>query len=176
MQLLVSDEHWLNQVSGGLPGTALAVGGQEFSLRELDVAMFQMVKFEDAVLGRTIRSVASSLNASSARLQECLDEGMPWTVLGSKVAAIACWVAWGRKCARLRPAQWLWGDAQMMVLPPHTGANLPAVALFSDEITFEMLSTAEGAPRGAAAYRAVVPHGYTPTVGAQIYFWTRWRR
>ena len=82
--------------------------------------------------------------------------------LGSKVAAIACWVAWGRKCARLRPAQWLWGDAHMMTLPPHTGADLPAQARFSDEITFEMLSTAEGAPRGAAAFRAVVPHGYTP--------------
>ena len=40
VQLLVSDEHWLNQVSGGLPDTALAVGGHEFSLRELDVAKF----------------------------------------------------------------------------------------------------------------------------------------
>ena len=49
-----------------------------------------------------------------------------------------------------------------MVLPPHTGADLSAVALFSEEITYEMLSTAEGAPRGAVAYRAVVPHGYTP--------------
>ena len=155
VQLLVSNEHWLNQVSGGLPDTALAVGGQEFSLRELDVAMFQMVKCDVALLGRTIRSVASSLNASSAKLQECLDEGMPWTALGSKLAAIACWVAWGRKCARLRPAQWLWGSAQMLALPPHTGADVPAVALFSDEITFEMLSTAEGAPRGAAAFRAV---------------------
>ena len=77
MQLLVADKHWLNKVSGGLPDTTLAVGGQEFSLRELDVAMFQMVKFDVAVLGRTIRSVASSLNASAAKLQECLDEGMP---------------------------------------------------------------------------------------------------
>jgi hypothetical protein len=34
--------------------------------------------------------------------------------------------------------------------------------MFSDEITFEMLSTAEGAPRGAAAFRAVVPYGYIP--------------
>ena len=157
VQLLVSGEHWLHVVSGGLPGTALAVGGQEFSLRELDVAMFQMVKCDVALLGRTIRSVASSLDASSAKLQECLDEGMPWSVLGSKVAAIACWVAWGRRCARIRPAQWLWGMAHMMVLPPHTGAALPQEALFSDEITYEMLSTAEGAPRGVAAFRAVVP-------------------
>ena len=149
-------------MSGGLPNTALAVGGHEFSLRELDVAMFQMVKLDVAVLGRTIRSLSSSLGAAAEKLQECLDEGMPWTVLGSKVAAIACWVAWGRRCARLRPAQWLWGPAHMMALPPHTGAEVPAEALFSDEITFEMLSTAEGAPRGAAAYRAVVPHGYTP--------------
>ena len=162
VQLLVSDEHWLHIVSGGLPDTTLAVGGQEFTLRELDVAMFQMVKLDVALLGRHIRTFASSLNASSAKLQECLDEGMPWTVLGSKVAAIACWVAWGRKCARVRPAQWLWGMAQMMALPPHTGADLPAEALFSDEITYEMLSTAEGAPRGAAAFRAVVPHGYLP--------------
>ena len=138
------------------------IGGQEFSLRELDVAMFQMVKCDVALLGRTIRSVASSLDASSAKLQECLDEGMPWSVLGSKVAAVACWVAWGRKCARVRPAQWLWGLAHMMALPPHTGAALPQAALFSDEITYEMLSTAEGAPRGVAAFRAVVPYGYTP--------------
>ena len=108
VQLLVAAEHWLHVVSGGLPDTALAVGGQEFSLRELDVAMFQMVKFDVAVLGRTIRSLASSLGAAAEKLQECLDEGMPWTVLGTKVAAIACWVAWGRKCARLRSAQWLW--------------------------------------------------------------------
>jgi hypothetical protein len=33
-----------------------------------------------------------------------------------------------------------------MALPPHTGAEVPAITLFSDEITFEMLSTAEGAP------------------------------
>ena len=163
VQLLVASEHWLHVVSGGLPDTTLAVGGQEFSLRELDVAMFQMVKLDVALLGRTIRSVASSLTASSAKLQECLDEGMPWNVLGSKVAAIACWVAWARRrCARIRPAQWLWGIAQMMVLPPHTGADLPAEALFSDEITYEMLATAEGAPRGAAAFRAVVPYGYLP--------------
>ena len=162
VQLLIGAEHWLNVVSGGLPGTALAVGGHEFSLRELDVAMFQMVKLEVAVLGRAIRSVASSLGAAAEKLQECLTEGMPWTVLGSKVAAIACWVAWGRRCARLRPAHWLWGIAHMMALPPHTGAEVPGNARFSDEITFEMLSTAEGAPRGAAAYRAVVPHGYIP--------------
>ena len=162
VQLLIAAEHWLNVVSGGLPATALAVGGREFSLRELDVAMFQMVKLDVAVLGRPIRSVASSLGAAAEKLQECLSEGMPWTVLGSKVAAIACWVAWGRRCARLRPAQWLWGIAHMMVLPPHTGAELQQGARFSDEITFEMLSTAEGAPRGAAAFRAVVPHGYIP--------------
>ena len=162
VQLLVSAEHWLNVVSGGLSATALAVGGQEFSLRELDVAMFQMVKLDVAVLGRPIRSVASSLGAAAEKLQECLNEGMPWTVLGSKVAAIACWVAWGRRCARVRPAQWLWGIAHMMVLPPHTGAELQQGARFSDEITFDMLLTAEGAPRGAAAFRAVVPHGYVP--------------
>ena len=160
VQLLIAAEHWLNVVSGGLPGTALAVGGQQFSLRELDIAMFQMVKLDVAVLGRTIRSLASSLGAAAEKLQECLNEGMPWVVLGSKVAAIACWVAWGRRCARLRPAQWLWDVAHMMALPPHTGAELTAEARFSDEITFEMLSTAEGAPRGAAAYRAVIPHGY----------------
>ena len=40
VRLLVAAEHWLNVVSGGLPNTMLAVGGQEFSLRELDVAMF----------------------------------------------------------------------------------------------------------------------------------------
>ena len=84
VQLLVADEHWLHVVSGGLPSTALAVGGQEFSLRELDVAMFQMVKLDVAVLGRTIRSVASSLGAAAEKLQECLGEGMAWTVLGSK--------------------------------------------------------------------------------------------
>ena len=89
VQLLIAAEHWLNVVSGGLPATALAVGGREFSLRELDVAMFQMVKLDVAVLGRTIRSVASSLGAAAEKLQECLTEGMPWTVLGSKVAAIA---------------------------------------------------------------------------------------
>ena len=170
VQLLVAAEHWLHVVSGGLPGTALPVGEQEFSLRELDVAMFQMVKLEVAVLGRTIRSVASSLGAAAEKLQECLGEGMPWTVLGSKVAAIACWVAWGRRCARLRPAQWLWGMAHMMVLPPHTGGDVPANARFSDEITFEMLSTAEGAPRGAAALRAVVPHGYIPEGRRSITF------
>ena len=32
VQLLVSDEHWLHIVSGGLPDTTLAVGGQEFTL------------------------------------------------------------------------------------------------------------------------------------------------
>ena len=102
VRLLVAAEHWLNVVSGGLPNTALAVGGHEFSLRELDVAMFQMVKLDVAVLGRTIRSLSSSLGAAAEKLQECLDEGMPWAVLGSRVAAIACWVAWGRRCARLR--------------------------------------------------------------------------
>ena len=50
----------------------------------------------------------------------------------------------------------------MMALPPHAGGDLAAPARFSDDMTFEMLSTAEGAPRGAAAFRAVVPHGYTP--------------
>ena len=79
---------------------------------------------------KPIRSLASSLGAAAEKLQECLDEGMPWTVLGTRVAAIACWVAWGRKCARLRPAQWLWGVAHMMALPPHT-----VQARFSDEIT-----------------------------------------
>ena len=54
VQLLIAAEHWLNVVSGGLPATALAVGGQEFSLRELDVAMFQMVKLDVAVLGKTV--------------------------------------------------------------------------------------------------------------------------
>ena len=67
VRLLVAAEHWLNMVSGGLPGTALAVGGQEFSLRELDVAMFQMVKFDVAVLGKTINQVIGVVSRCGGR-------------------------------------------------------------------------------------------------------------
>ena len=52
----------------------------------------------------------------------------------------------------------------MTALPAHTkhtGQAVPAAALFSHEISFEMLSTAEGSPRRAAAFRACIPHGYT---------------
>jgi hypothetical protein len=42
-----------------------------------------MVKVDAAVLGRTIKSTAASLTASADLLQDCLDEGMAWTVLGS---------------------------------------------------------------------------------------------
>ena len=121
-----------------------------------------MVKLDAAVLGRTIKTIASSITSAADLLQECLDEGMPWTVLGSVEAAVALWVSYGRVCSQPRPAQWVWGLGQTMTLPAHTGAALAGDLLYSDEITFAMLSTSTGAPRGAAAFRACVPNGYTP--------------
>ena len=51
----------------------------------------------------------------------------------------------------------------MMTLPPHTGAALHGEIAYSEEITFGMLSTPTGAPRGVAALRSFLPGGYTPT-------------
>ena len=100
-----------------------------------------MVKVDAAVLGRTIKSTAASLTASADLLQDCLDEGMPWTVLGSVEAAVALWVSYGRLCSQLRPALWVWGLGQTMTLPGHTGAAVPGDILCSEEITCAMLST-----------------------------------
>ena len=58
-----------------------------------------------------------------------------------------------------------WGVGQMMTLPPHAGAALHGDIIYSDEITFAMLSTTAGAPRrprGGATLRAFLPSGHTP--------------
>ena len=154
--------HWLNVVSGGLTLSAAAAGSCEFTLRELEVIVFQMVRLNAAVQGRTIRTQAASLTAAADLLQDCLTEGMSWTVLGSVQAAVSLWISYGRRCAQLRPALWVWGLGQMMTLPPHAGAPLHEDIIYSDEITFGMLSITTGAPRGVAALQACLPFGYTP--------------
>ena len=112
MALLVSLDHWLQVASGGLlTATTLALGSFEFSQRQLEVAMYQMIKMDDALFNRSIRSLVVSLQLAAEKLQECLDEGMPWTVLGGLNEAIACRVFLGRRCARTRPAQWLFGHS-----------------------------------------------------------------
>ena len=114
-------EHWLNVVSGGLPESGAVAGYREFTLRELEVAVYQMVRLNAAVQERTIKTTAASLTASADLLQDCLNEGMSWTVLGSVEAAVALWVTYGRWCSQLRPALWVWGLGQTMILPRHTG-------------------------------------------------------
>ena len=158
--------HWLNVVSGGLAVTAAAAGNCEFTLRELEVIVFQMVRLNAAVQGRSIKTLA---------LQDCLNEGSAGKSLE---AAASLWVSYGRRCAQLRPALWVSGLGQMMTLPPHAGAALQGDILYSDEITFAMLSTTAGAPRGVAALGAFLPSGYTPggrREGKPLTFGSRWR-
>ena len=103
MLLLVSTDHWLHVVPGGaLAVTKLEIGGLELDQWQLDVAMYQMIRIDVALLNRPIRSHAAAMRAPAEKLRECLEEGMPWTVLGrlNVYAAIACWVFWGRKWGR----------------------------------------------------------------------------
>ena len=55
---------------------AAAAGSGEFTLRELEVIVFQMVRLNAAVQGRTIRTLAASLTSAADLRQDCLDEGM----------------------------------------------------------------------------------------------------
>jgi hypothetical protein len=150
--LLVPTDNWLWVASRSAKlVTRWATEGLKFDRRMLDVAILQMIRVDEALSNRHIRSYAVAMETAVAKLQECLEEGMPWTPLGSLNAAIACWVFWGRRCAEVRPAQWLWGSTQMKVLLPHTCQVLLAEATFLDCITFRMLTTADGEPRGVAA-------------------------
>ena len=159
--LCVAVEHWLNVVAGGLQESDVVPGHHKFTLRELEVAVYQIVRLNAAVQEKTIGTTAASLAASADLLQDCLNEGMSWTVLGSVGAALALWVSYGRRCSQLRPALWVWGLGQTMNLPRHTGVALPGDIAYFEHMTFAMLSTVAGVPRGAAALRATVPCGYT---------------
>ena len=124
VQLLVAAEHWLHVVSGGLP---IQLGCRRPGVLP---ARARCGNVSDGEVG--CRRVGQDHQIIWRRLSERRQKSFKnaWTKachglsLGTKVAAIACWVAWGRRCARLRPAQWLWGVAHMMALPPHTGAEL----------------------------------------------------
>jgi hypothetical protein len=100
-----------------------AITTHKLTLRELEVAVYQMVRLNAAVQERTIKTTAASLTASADLLQDCLNEGMSWTVLRIVEAALplALWVSYGRRCSQLRPALWVWGLGQTMILPRHTG-------------------------------------------------------
>ena len=106
--LCVAIGHWLNVVSGGLRESAGVPGHYLLTLRELEVAVFQMVRLNAAVQEKTIGTTAASIEAAADLLQDCLTEGMPWTVLGSVEEALALWVSYGRRCSQLRPALWVW--------------------------------------------------------------------
>ena len=117
---------------------------------------------QDEHWGRTMVKWVWSMLAAKEALRECLDAGMAWTVMCSVEAAVGMLGLMGSPCAQTRPALWVWGVAHMMALPAHTGAQLPQMTRFFDEITFQMVFTLEGAPRAAAALRACVPYVYTP--------------
>jgi hypothetical protein len=106
--LCVAIGHWLNVVSGGLRESAGLPGHHLLTLRELEVAVFQMVRLNAAVQEKTIGTTAVSIEAAAGLLQDCLDEGVAWTVLGSLEAAMALWVSYGRRCSQLRPALWVY--------------------------------------------------------------------
>ena len=177
VQLLVAAEHWLNVTSGGLPTTQLAAGGQEFSLRELDVAMFQMVKLDGAVLGRTIRSMASSFGAcgretsgmpgrryavDSARQQSCSD-----CMLGFV----------GTSMCKAPPSAVAVGSGTYDGFAAARGGDLGAPQLVS-QMTLPLKCCRQLRELQEVRLRTG-RWSLTATlqmVGAHWYFWTRWRR
>ena len=139
-----------------------AITTHKLTLRELEVAVYQMVRLNAAVQEKTIGTTAAPLGAAADLLQDCLTEGMPRTVLRSVGAALALWVSYGRRCSQLLPALWVWGLGQTRSLPRYTGAALPRGMAHFEHIAFAMLSSMAGVPFGAAALRATLPGGYTP--------------
>ena len=121
--LFVAVRHWLNVVAGGLQESADVPGHHKLTLRELEVAVYQMVRLNAAVQKKTIGTTAASLGAAADLLQDCPTEGMSWAVLWSLEVALAPWVSYDRRCSQLRPALWLLGLGQIRNLPRYTLAQ-----------------------------------------------------
>ena len=82
--LCVAVEHWLNVVlAGGLQESDAVPGHHKFTLRELEVAVYQVVRLNAAVQEKSIGTTAASLAASADLLQYCLNEGMSWSMVSA---------------------------------------------------------------------------------------------
>ena len=67
-------------------------------------------------------------------------------------------------------AAWTLGPASLQTLPAHQGAAVPAALGWTTEMKLGMLSTMEGAPRGAAIWCAMSPARMTSAGRRQVDF------
>ena len=155
--------HWLVAVCGGDLLPSPNGGGLKcVEWRSIEVVMLKVFYMTAqgsaaALLGHTV-----TLASISSLFRMAVAGGLSFQPLTSLKTALAELVRVAGPLAQANPAAWTLGLPELQPLPPHTGAAVPAAYTWLAEITYGMLSTMDGAPRGAAVVCALSSARMTP--------------
>ena len=148
--------HWLVVVSGGdLPASPNGGNLKSVPWRVMEVAVFKVFAITQQCNAATLHGHTVILAVISSFFRMSVAGGLSFNTLSSCKVALAELVRVAGPLARANPAAWTLGMAQLQVLPPQAGAAVPAAERWLGELNFGMLSTMDGAPRGAAVLCAM---------------------